>query len=46
MPVDYKKLAEDNEARSKLYKKIAQINALRRGDMPKAELLYGKELVS
>ena len=46
MPVDYKKLAQDNEAHSKLYNKIAQINALRQGDIPKAELLYGKELIS
>ena len=43
--IDYKKLAEDNITHQKLYEKVAQINALREGNIGKAELLAGKELV-
>ena len=43
--IDYKKLAEDKIIHQKVYKKVALINALREGNIGKAELLAGRELV-
>jgi hypothetical protein len=43
--IDYKKLSESNILHKNLYSKIAEINAIREGNIPKAELISGKELV-
>jgi hypothetical protein len=43
--IDYKKLSEANILHKNLYKKIAEINAIREGNISKAELISGKELV-
>jgi hypothetical protein len=42
--IDYKKLAESNLNRGKLYQTVGVTNALREGDILKAELISGKEL--
>ena len=43
--IDYMKLAEDKIIHQKVYEKVALINALREGNIGKAELLAGRELV-
>jgi hypothetical protein len=43
--IDYKKLSESNILHENLYKKIDEINAVREGKIPKAELLSGRELI-
>jgi hypothetical protein len=42
--IDYKKLSESNILHKNLYSKIAEINAIREGNIPKAELISVKSL--